>query len=630
MFTTSFPTSITRRLSLGLGAILLALLLGLGVSVLFTRHVLEGYEVVARENAHFLALDEIEATFHQMLVQLMRAGRATDGPTPADLAALRDQFDAALAQFESLHPAHGENLLRPPGLLALQTLRDLRAELARITDDLLRKHQPLRWDDIDGLNHIAIASHRAAAQLELEHRTLIAGYVAAGRWGLRILTTVSVVCFLASVILLAIGSVVLRRRVILPLRRLADTALTLAEGRLDARVPVSSRDEVGQVSQAFNTMADRLQTREQELRSAQRELEQRVRVTEALYQIGMQVAALDTLPPILQLVTEKARELLRVEVATICLCADCGRERVLRTFSGPSEAIRVPRLLTACCGGEGACEGRGECSVLQSAFLAAHVKVPLRREGRPIGFLCIGGGTARTFTPAELDLLTALAAQAAIAFDKAALQDELRSLAAVQERERIAREMHDGLAQMVGLLHLKLQQVSGARDRGSVRQGVEEAIRLAEQAYDEVRQAIFGLRLKLAGGLVPTLREYLQEFSLQTGIGADLKVEHEPIVLSPLSEVQLVRIAQEALANVRKHARATRVVLRLGAEHGNVRLVVEDDGRGFDLAALAAGGAGRFGLHTMRERAEGQGGQLTIAVAPGKGTRVAAVLPSGV
>ncbi|MFB3817803.1 MAG: HAMP domain-containing protein [Candidatus Methylomirabilales bacterium] len=629
MLTAALPASVARRLSLGLGVILLALLLGLAVSLLFTRHVLEGYEVVARENAHFLALDEVEATFHRMLVQLMRVGRTSDERILTDLAALRDQFDAALARFESLHPEHGDNLLRPPGLSALRTLRDLRGQLASITSELLRTDRPLQWEHVERLNQIAIASHQAAAELELEHRTLIGGYVAAGRRGLGILTAVSVLCFLASVTLLAIGGAALRRRVIVPLRRVAETALTLAEGRLEARVPVSFQDEVGQVSRAFNTMADRLQVRERELRSAQGELEQRVRVTQALYQIGMQVAALDKLEPILQLVTQKARELLRVDVAAICLCADCKGERILRAFSGPPEAIRPTRLPAPCCGGAGACDAAGECSVLQPAFLAAHVKVPLRRDGQRNGFLCAGDRRARTFTPSELDLLTALATQAAIAFDKAALQDELRSLAAVQERERIAREMHDGLAQMVSLLHLKLQQVGLTGDRSAARQGLGEAIRLAEQAYDEVRQAIFGLRLKLAGGLVPTLREYLQDFSLQTGIQTDLKVEREPILLSPLSEVQLVRIAQEALANVRKHAQATRALLRLGADGDRVRLVIEDDGRGFDLAALETSAGRGFGLQSMRERAEGLGGHLTIAVAPGKGTRVAAILPSG-
>jgi signal transduction histidine kinase len=300
---------------------------------------------------------------------------------------------------------------------------------------------------------------------------------------------------------------------------------------------------------------------------------------------------------------------------------------VLRSFSGPPEAVRARRAAPGDPATSGEC---GECDVLQPDFLVAHMKVPLRSEGPRIGFLCIGGRVPRRFTLAEVDLVTALATQAAIAFDKAALQDELRSLAAVQERERIAREMHDGLAQMVSLLHLKLQQAGIAGNRSALRQGLSEATRLAEQAYDEVRQAIFGLRLKLAGGLIQTLREYLQEFSLQTGIATDLKVEDEPIVLSPLSEVQLVRIAQEALANVRKHAHATRALLRVRAEGDRVHLVIEDDGRGFDLAALDAAAGRGVGLQSMRERAEGLGGSFTIAVAPGKGTRVAAVLPSGV
>jgi len=625
---TTFPASIARGLTLGLAAMLLALLLGLSVSLVFTSRVIDGYRAVSVENQRFQLLDEIEAVFHRMLLQLMRAGRTPDGAAPAevDVQALRDEFAAALARFAALHPA-GEDSLGPAGRGAFRTLQVLRAELDAVAGEVLGARRALRWEQVERLNQIAIASHQAAASLEAEHRGRIAARVQAGRRSMWIMTGMSAAGFLGGALLVAVGSLLLRRRLVLPLRGVARAALQLAGGRLEARVPVISRDEVGEVSRAFNTMADRLQARERELCATQAELEQRVRVTQALHQIGVQVAGLDKLEPILQLITEKARELLQADVATICLRGDRGGERILRAVAGPPEALQAPCGSPECSRGAGA--AACGCCALESAFLAAHLKAPLTRDGSPIGFLCLGRRTPGEPTPAETDLLAALATQASIAFEKAAMQDELRSLGAVQERERIAREMHDGLAQMVGLLHLKLQQVGARVHRGSLRRGLGEAIRLAEQAYDEVRQAISGLRLKLAGGVVPTLRECLQDFSLQTGIVADLTVGTEAIVLPPLAEAQLVRIAQEALTNVRKHARATHVWLRLERANGDIRLAIEDDGCGFDPAAVDAFGDGHFGLQSMRERAEGLGGRLTVSRLPRRGMQVAAVLPAG-
>jgi signal transduction histidine kinase len=190
--------------------------------------------------------------------------------------------------------------------------------------------------------------------------------------------------------------------------------------------------------------------------------------------------------------------------------------------------------------------------------------------------------------------------------------------------------MHDGLAQVLGYLSLQVQTLE-ALIRQDKREAALSELKQARanilEAQSDVRQNITGLRTTLAGevGLLAALRAYVAEFEVQTGIHTALAstLTAEP-GLSPLAEVQLVRIVQEALANVRKHARATRVQVDLARQSSQLWLQISDDGCGF----LANGnGRGHYGLSMMRERAEQVGGALHVTTAPGAGTRVAVWLP---
>ena len=148
--------------------------------------------------------------------------------------------------------------------------------------------------------------------------------------------------------------------------------------------------------------------------------------------------------------------------------------------------------------------------------------------------------------------------------------------------------------------------------------------------YEEARQSIFGLRTFVSRrlGLVATLTEYLHEFSAQNGIKVALEVTGGSLgPLPPASEVQAIRIIQEALANVRKHAAAAHAWVRLQKDGSWLRVAIEDDGVGWDREASTSRDRLHFGLETMRERAEGLGGRVEIDTAPGRGTRVVATLP---
>jgi signal transduction histidine kinase len=214
------------------------------------------------------------------------------------------------------------------------------------------------------------------------------------------------------------------------------------------------------------------------------------------------------------------------------------------------------------------------------------------------------------------------------------LADMNEAMAVVKERQRIARELHDSLAQTLGYLHLKLADLErrvGADGTAHLEVELADLKKVARDAYEEARQAIFGLRgmVSRSLGLIPTLTEYLHDWSGQTTVAVDLQVDpEEGTRLPPVVEVQLIGIIQEALANVRKHAGARRVLVSVERRDEAARVAIHDDGRGFDPSAVAGGSNRGFGIETMRERAETVGGKFTISSRPGQGTQVEVELPT--
>jgi nitrate/nitrite-specific signal transduction histidine kinase len=259
--------------------------------------------------------------------------------------------------------------------------------------------------------------------------------------------------------------------------------------------------------------------------------------------------------------------------------------------------------------------------------------VPLKLENTTIGALWSARLAEETFTETDLIWLDSMADQVVIAIQHGLMTSQLQTLSIVEERSRIAREMHDGLAQVLGYLNLQVQTLGSLLKQGKPDQlqaelhQMREAIRLANA---DVRENILSLRTTLARerGLVSAVDEYLAEFGIQSGIETQFinQVEGE-LNLSSVAEVQLVCILQEALSNVRKHAGAGRVEVVIAGQAvgnaGQILMKISDDGQGFTIS----GSKRSFGLQTMRERAESVGGKLSIHSGPGNGTRIECRLP---
>jgi signal transduction histidine kinase len=262
------------------------------------------------------------------------------------------------------------------------------------------------------------------------------------------------------------------------------------------------------------------------------------------------------------------------------------------------------------------------------------VEAPIWTPGERLGELWLARRGDPPFGARDRGTLTTFSGIAAIAITAARLRDNERQGAILAERDRIARELHDSLAQVLGSTHLRLRALLARPDldvpaMAEVMSELSDMADVSHEAYRDVREAILGLRESShLRGLLESLRAYLDKVARQSHLDIELEtvVDHEP-VLNANSEIQLIRVIQEALTNVRKHAQASNARVKvMGTADGGLMIVVEDNGRGFDQRAKPKGDGG-YGLQTMRERMELCGGSLRIESHAGAGTRVIAVLP---
>jgi signal transduction histidine kinase len=204
--------------------------------------------------------------------------------------------------------------------------------------------------------------------------------------------------------------------------------------------------------------------------------------------------------------------------------------------------------------------------------------------------------------------------------------------AIIEERRRIAREIHDGVAQSLGYLNMKTKLMSDSVSSQNTVKALNELNdiqKVVQDTYEDIRESIDQLSAEIRSlPIIPALSNYIQEFGNSNSIKVHFKYPRPFPQLSPVAELQLLRIAQEALTNVRRHALATDVEVIL-SENGKevIEMMVKDNGRGFTLADLEESPPGYHGLNIIKERAETLGGSLNISTAPGEGTALMVSLP---
>lgn len=276
-------------------------------------------------------------------------------------------------------------------------------------------------------------------------------------------------------------------------------------------------------------------------------------------------------------------------------------------------------------------EERGSSVILDHARSA--VALPMLNEQELLGVVVLAHEEANHFDEASLPFLNLVAGQVSLAVRNARAYLQSEELAIAEERARIAREIHDGIAQALAFSALKLDLVSRlmTTEPTKAEQELKSTKTTLREMIKEVRRSIFALRpIDLERhGFVETIRRYCSDYGEQNNMHITVAIEELP-QLTTISEAVLFRIFQEAMNNVAKHAGASKVCVTLGAtDKGHAFISVEDNGKGFDLFNVSdrVTSAGGLGLKQMKERLEARGGCFDITTALSQGTKVFASVP---
>ena len=435
--------------------------------------------------------------------------------------------------------------------------------------------------------------------------------------------------------------------VIRPIARLAEGIERMRRGELSVRLPVESRDEFGALTQGFNDMAKALQ-------DSYQLLEDRVAAkTRDLARQNQQLAMLYEMTAFLGTALT-VDELCRGFLA-----------RIVRTFEAAGGAVRLrnphdgtlhiiasdgvsKRFVEAeRCIADNACgcglaiqRTRSVVHVLHNANprfelphcrieqFAAVAAVPVEFRQNAIGVFNLFFTNPRELAPEERHLLETLGQHLGVAIENLRLIEKEREVAIFEERNHLAQQLHDSIAQSLAFLNLQTQMLNDALvQHDSVRAGkhLDEIKTGVQECYADVRELLTHFRTRVGDeSLDEALRSIVARFERQTAIPAKFVSRGTAPALSPDRELQLIHIAQEALSNIRKHANCTEVEVTL--ERGPVyRLCVRDNGKGFDPQTVCQDE--HIGLRIMQERSIRAGGTLLVRSVPGAGTEIELCVP---
>ncbi len=444
----------------------------------------------------------------------------------------------------------------------------------------------------------------------------------------------------------------LGRSVIQPIEAFTRTVRSITPDNLATRTSIQTEDEIGILATNFNHMADELEKSYTNLQSARDELEQKVELRtqgerrradqlRAINEVGRRISAILSLDELLPYVASSLQETFNYYNVNIFI-SDPGLDGlVLRAgASGEKRELPIGTVIRLNEGLVGRAAFSGE-PLNESLFkepmddlkqttpeIRSELAVPIRMGVETLGVLDIQSTESGAFDEIDLFTVQTLGDQLAVAIENARLYQESHDIGVLQERNRMAREIHDTLAQgFTGIiLQLEAAEQSLKEDPDHAQEHLNRARTLARESLNEARRSVWALRPHELEQLSFTeaLRQQIEGFSRDTGIRADLNLSKNGGTLSAEIENALLRIFQESLTNIKKHSGASQIEVELSFDEKVVKLRVDDNGVGFDTASSTEN---RFGLIGMRERAKLLGGSIDIRSEQGKGTHLVVTLP---
>lgn len=570
-----------------------------------------------------------------------------------DAAALRQEIEQEVAKFERiLYRLEAGDPSRP---LFLPKNREVEQQMRLLNRNWAGRVKPMIR------NILAQRNAELRKQALADYRRVVEGFVVEVNQLVTLIevdnarNTAMLRSFQLGLVALAtIGTVVLMFLMFLfiirPVGKLQEGIRRMASGDLSVRLPVEYHDEFGELTTGFNQMAKHLEdiytTLEQRVEAKTQSLEQKNQQLATLYEVTSFLNEPLSIEELCQGFIKRLMGVIGAEGGSVRLVDPLTQDIHMVVREGLSEDFVR----------EESCLHMGDCLCGEAASTAKPVywdfdwpaDKPLlyncQRDGfqvtsaftirvkkQLIGIFNLYFRAAHSFTPQDVQLLETLGQHLGVAIENQRLVSREKEMAISEERNLLAQELHDSIAQSLAFLNIQVQLLQDSLKRANIQEAMEVVGQIREgvqESYDDVRELLVHFRTRVhQADLDGAIQSALEKFEGQTGIVTAFQQSGSAAPLSPENEIQVLHIVQEALSNVRKHAGATRVEVDIQRD-GAYAITIKDNGKGFDQNDIRDKTETHVGLKIMRERAHRVGGKLEINTEMGKGTEVKLRLPT--
>ncbi|HHJ17577.1 MAG TPA: GAF domain-containing protein [Gammaproteobacteria bacterium] len=454
------------------------------------------------------------------------------------------------------------------------------------------------------------------------------------------------ILLVGGVLLLTLAIHSARRDLLTPLNELRDWVNQMRDGHLSARLPQALQPDFSTLYQDINALGERLETLSLDLQSEVRKqtsrIQQKTHSLEILYDVAANINAARDLEDLLTRFLHTLKDVVDARAGTVRMLTSDGNMQLIASSGLDPEVVKQEQLISVdrcLCGqaaqmGEvyalGDLEGCGQFAgrPFFDNQQVEMIAVPLRYRGQVLGVYNLFTEQRGLVEREDMkNLLTSIGHHLGMAIEKSRLDEEANLLSIMEERTRMANELHDSLAQSLASLKFQVRVLDETLHGGSesaLWQELELIENSLDEAYTELRELIAHFRAPVdKRGLVPAVEQALERFRRNADISAFLQLEWDDARLPAEVEIQVLRIIQEALANIRKHSEANAIrVLMRASEDGDYMVLVEDDGIGIQDKVLDGGPGEHLGLKILQERAARIHGDLKIESETGEGTRI--------
>jgi len=445
------------------------------------------------------------------------------------------------------------------------------------------------------------------------------------------------------------------KKLFIPFFELKKWSERLRSGDLNTEIPLTDNTSFKGVMSDVNNLTHELSalTEEMDLKVQEktRHIAAKSRSLEILYDIATDLSTARNLDELLEQFLDTLMVLVDARAASVRLKTDNNSTILIASRGLSPEIIKLEQCVSidrCLCGeitkngGLGTQAGIDSCNQIAGAKLVSEycaelIVVPLQYRDNILGvynlFLKRPGSELGKDVR---DLLNSIGKHLGLAIEKARLDDNERRLAIMEERNMIGNELHDSLAQSLVSMRLQIKMLGEILFKKDIRSAQNEVRRLKtaiDEAHEDLRDVLGNFKSRIDDrGLVPAINDFIVRFKEDTKISVFLQNEWNEYSFSPVQEVQIYRIIQEAFTNVRKHSNANnvRIVLKYGNDqnHDEFIILIEDDGDGIESTEIRSRPGENIGITIMKERAQRLGGKLTIESEPGDGTQIYLSFPA--